>query len=350
MQKKKIAIIFGGNSTEYEVSLQSATAVFENINTDKYEVIPIGITREGEWYHYTGKTKKISDNTWFKETKELHRVAVSQDRSVKGFLILNNDNYEVMKVDLVFPVLHGKNGEDGTLQGIFELAGIPVVGCNTLSSALCMDKDRAHKLVSQTGILVPKSVVFRQFNRAAGMREIAEKLSYPLFVKPVRAGSSFGITKVNRLEELENAIELASRHDFEVVVEEEIRGFEVGCAVLGIDELTVGRVDEIELSNGFFDYTEKYTLKSSKIYMPARIDAAEEKRIQEAAVTIYRALGCSGFARVDMFYTPSGEIVFNEVNTIPGFTDHSRYPNMMKGIGLNFTQMLDKLIGLYTER
>ncbi len=253
------------------------------------------------------------------------------------------------KVDMVFPILHGKNGEDGTLQGLFELAGIPVIGCDTLSSAICMDKDKAHKLVSLTGISIPKAIVFKQFNKAAALREVDAKLSYPIFVKPVRAGSSFGITKVTEKSELETAVNLAFEHDAEVIVEEAISGFEVGCAVLGIDELTVGRVDEIELSSGFFDYTEKYTLKTSKIYMPARIDKEAEKRIQDAATTIYKALGCSGFARVDMFYTPSGEIVFNEVNTIPGFTAHSRYPNMMKGIGLTFAQMLDKLIGLYAE-
>ena len=174
-------------------------------------------------------------------------------------------------------------------------------------------------------------------------------MSFPLFIKPVRAGSSFGITKVTENQELEAAIQLAFEHDTEVIVEENIDGFEVGCAILGIDELIVGRVDEIELSNGFFDYTEKYTLKSSKIYMPARIDAEAEKKIQKTAVTIYKTLGCSGFARVDMFYTPSKKIVFNEVNTIPGFTSHSRYPNMMKGIGLSFAEMLDKLIGLYVK-
>lgn len=349
MQKKKIAVIFGGNSTEYEVSLQSASAVFENINTNKFDIIPIGITRSGEWYHYTGEKEKILNNTWFEDSKNLCPVVVSQNRSVKGFLEFVSDKYRVIGVDLVFPVLHGKNGEDGTLQGIFELAGIPVVGCDTLSSALCMDKDRAHKLVSLAGISVPKSVTFKRFNEEAAMKEIEANLTYPLFIKPVRAGSSFGITKVIEKQELDAAIELAFEHDTEVIVEETINGFEVGCAVLGIDELIVGRVDEIELSSGFFDYTEKYTLKSSKIYMPARIDAEAEKRIQEAAVTIYKALGCSGFSRVDMFYTPSGEIVFNEVNTIPGFTSHSRYPNMMKGIGLSFSQMLDKLIGLYVE-
>lgn len=347
MQKKKLAVIFGGNSTEYEVSLQSAYSVFENINKDKFDVVPIGITRDGEWYRYTGETEKIRDNTWFEDGENLYSVVVSQSRSVKGFLEFKENNVSVIKVDLVFPVLHGKNGEDGTLQGLFELAGIPVVGCGTLSSALCMDKDRAHRLVSLAGISVPKSVTFNRFNKEAALQEIEANLTYPLFVKPVRAGSSFGITKVSEKQKLEAAVELAFKHDTEVIAEENIDGFEVGCAILGINEFITGRVDEIELSGGFFDYTEKYTLKSSNIYMPARIDENTEKRIKDTAVTIYKALGCSGFARVDMFYTPSGEIVFNEVNTIPGFTVHSRYPSMMKGIGLSFEQMLEKLIGLY---
>lgn len=352
MQKKTIAIIFGGNSTEYEVSLQSATAVFENINKEKFEVIAIGITRNGEWYHFTGDLSEIAANTWFKDSEHLRSVAVSPNRSVHGFIEFEKGSFKYIRVDLVFPVLHGKNGEDGTLQGIFELAGIPVVGCDTLSSALCMDKDRAHKLVSLAGISVPKAVTFKDFEfKGAGQKAVLEaiaaKLNYPVFVKPVRAGSSFGITKVTEGQTLEVAINAAFEHDTEVIVEEAIDGFEVGCAVLGIDELTVGRVDEIELSHGFFDYTEKYTLKTSKIHMPARVDEVTEKRIQKAAVTIYKVLGCSGFARVDMFYTASGEIMFNEVNTIPGFTSHSRYPNMMKGIGLSFTEMLDKLLGLY---
>ena len=349
MSRKKIAVIFGGNSTEYEVSLQSAFSVFQNINTEKFDIVPIGITRGGEWYHYAGEKEKICNNTWFEDNKNLYPVVASQSRSVKGFLELNPDKYNVIKVDLVFPILHGKNGEDGTLQGLFELAGIPVVGCNALSSAICMDKDRAHKLVSLTGISVPKSVTFNHLGKGAALKRIEEDLSYPLFVKPVRAGSSFGITKVTEKQELDTAVALAFEYDTEVIVEEAIDGFEVGCAVLGNDTLTVGRVDEIELSDGFFDYTEKYTLKSSKIHMPARIDVGAEKRIQETAITIYKALGCSGFARVDMFYTPSGEIVFNEVNTIPGFTSHSRYPNMMKGIGLSFSELLDKLIGLYLK-
>lgn len=349
MQKRKIAIIFGGNSTEYPVSLQSSYAVLESINKNTFHIIPIGITREGDWYHYTGKYEKIPNNTWFQDHEHLYPIAVSQNPSVKGFFEFFGDTYRVLKVDLVFPILHGKNGEDGTLQGLFELAGIPIVGCGTLSSALCMDKDRAHKLVSLAGIPVPKSIHFQDFDKEKALKEIASTLTYPLFVKPVRAGSSFGITKVTKRQELPAAIALAFEHDTEVIVEEAIDGFEVGCAVLGKDILMVGRVDEIELSKGFFDYTEKYTLKSSKIYMPARIHDETERRIQETAITIYETLGCSGFARVDMFLTPAGEIVFNEVNTIPGFTSHSRYPNMMKGIGLSFEEILDKLLGLYDE-
>lgn len=345
--KKKIAVIFGGNSTEYEVSLQSAASVFENINQDRFDVIPIGITRDGDWYHYTGEYDKISANTWFEENKNLFPVAVLPSRSKRCFLELSEGAYSALHADLIFPVLHGKNGEDGTLQGMFELTGIPVVGCGTLSSALCMDKERAHKLVSLTGIQVPKSVTFKRSETDSTMKEIENSLKYPVFVKPLRAGSSFGITKVSSPGELKAAVELAFEHDAYCLCEEAIDGFEVGCAVLGTDSLTVGEIDEIELSSGFFDYTEKYTLKSSKIYMPARIDEITAKRLKDAAVKIYKALDCQGFARVDMFLTPSGEIFFNEVNTIPGFTSHSRYPNMMKGIGMSFAQLLDRLIGLY---
>lgn len=349
MEKKKIAVLFGGCSSEYDVSLQSAAAVLENLDAKKYEPIPIGITRAGDWYHYIGNYKKISKNTWFENRTENLPVAVSQNRRERGFLELSEGRYTLMHADLVLPVLHGKHGEDGTLQGLFYLAGIPIAGCDTLSSALCMDKDKAHKLVSLAGIAVPKSVTFKRLEQEYAMKQIGKELTAPYFVKPVRAGSSFGITKVTNWEALPAAIALAFEYDTEVIVEESIDGFEVGCAILGNDTLTLGRVDEIELASGFFDYTEKYTLKTSAIHMPARIHPETEKRIQNAAVTIYRTLGCSGFARVDMFLTPAGKLIFNEVNTIPGLTPHSRFPNMMKGAGLSFSGMLDKLIELYLE-
>ncbi|MGX9754694.1 D-alanine--D-serine ligase VanG [Clostridioides difficile] len=354
MNKKKIAVIFGGNSTEYDVSLQSSFAVLGNLNTEKYDIIPIGITREGDWYHYTGDYNNIQNNTWFERSTDIIPVVVSQNRVQNGIIEFCKNYTKYIKLDFAFPVLHGKNGEDGTVQGLFELAGIKVIGCGTLSSALCMDKDKSHKLVYAEGIEVPKSILIK-YSDKFNVVEMSKDLTYPLFVKPVRAGSSFGISKIYKKEDLQVAVNLAFEHDNEVIIEENIDGFEVGCAVLGNDDLLVGRVDEIELSKGFldytgfFDYTEKYTLKSSKIHMPARIDATCEKRIQETAKTIYRALGCSGFARVDMFLTPSGEIIFNEVNTIPGFTSHSRYPNMMKGIGLSFEEILDKIIEVHVK-
>ncbi len=346
MSKIRIAVIFGGNSTEYEVSLQSAFSVFENLDPEKYDVIPLGITRDGDWYRYYGKYECLPTNTWINDPELLTPVVISHSRSSKGIIELRPSGNVLTEIDLALPILHGKNGEDGTVQGLFELAGIPLVGCSALSSALCMDKDRAHRLVSLAGIEVPKAVMISKYEKEKAL-SLTSSLTYPLFVKPVRAGSSFGITKIYRKEELPSAVDFAFEHDDEVIIEENIDGFEVGCAVLGLDEITVGRVDEIELSHGFFDYTEKYNLITSNIYMPARIDPETEKRIQESAKIIYKTLACSGFARVDMFLTPDKRIVFNEVNTIPGFTSHSRYPSMMKGIGLSFDKMLDKLISLY---
>lgn len=363
--------MFGGCSTEYEISLLSAAAVLEHIDTRRYEIFPVGITREGNWYHYTGKAEEIAKDVWHQDETKLHKVVFSPDRTAGGFLELSDENKSVIdrriKVDLAFPVLHGRNGEDGTVQGMFELAGIPVVGCGTLSSALCMDKDRAHRLVEASGIAVPRSVVFDWSGQEDGKPEIADRkseiadrilkmtdriadtLKFPLFVKPLRAGSSIGITRITCEEELPEALGKASLVDTHIIVEEEVQGFEVGCAILGTDRLLVGRVDEIELPESFFDYREKYTPELSRIHMPARIDAGTEQRIRETACAIYRTLDCSGFARVDMFYTPQGEIIFNEVNTIPGFTEHSRYPGMMRGAGLSFARMLEELLGLYEE-
>lgn len=350
MQKKKVAVIFGGKSAEYDVSLQSAAAVLDHIDPGNYDVLAVGISRNGDWYCYRGAYRNVLDDTWKDDRENLTPVSVSVSRAGRGFLELSGGRYHLVRVDLVFPVLHGRYGEDGTLQGIFEMAGIPVVGCGTLASALCMDKDRAHRLVREAGIAVPEAVTLRRSERedAAKLKQLGQ-LSFPLFVKPVRAGSSYGVSKVSTGTELGAAVEKAFAYDGEIIIEEAVDGFEVGCAILGNETLTAGRVDEIELSGDFFDYNEKYTLKTSKIFMPARISSETEKRIQETAKAVYRTLGCSGFARVDLFLTPSGELVFNEVNTIPGFTPHSRFPAMMQGIGWSFADMLDRLLGLYTD-
>ncbi len=348
MEKKKIAVLFGGCSTEYDVSLQSAYAVITHLKKNLYEIVMLGITKQGDWFHFRGEPEKLLNDTWF--TKEACTPALlSPSRSDHGIIEFKDNAAVHIKIDAVFPVLHGKNGEDGTVQGLIELAGIPLVGCDTLSSALCMDKDYAHKIVSLAGIKTPASVVILKGIKNSQILRLTQDLNYPVFVKPVKSGSSFGITKVNEKEHLMEAVNTAFRYDNKVVLEENIDGFEVGCAVLGNEEPIVGEVDEIELTQGFFDYTEKYTLKTSRIHMPARIKKQTAGRIKKTALTIYRELGCRGFARVDMFLTPAGDIVFNEVNTIPGFTSHSRYPNMLKGIGLNFEDILDKLIQLSLE-
>ena len=338
---KRILIFFGGCSTEYGVSLQSAHAVLTHLERSRFEPLMVGITQRGDWLYYTGTPDDILADRW--QESECMPCTLVLSRGVSRLLLLDGSGTQ-LPFDAAFPVLHGKNGEDGTLQGLLELAGIPVIGCGTLSSALCMDKDRAHKLAALAGIKVPRSAVFR---RDAGMDAIqaaAAELGYPLFVKPVRAGSSFGITRVIGPEGLAGAAAAAFANDRELLLEEAIPGFEVGCAILGTDELTVGTVDEIELSQGFFDFEEKYTLKTSAIHCPARIPPQKAAEIQAAAKTIYRALDCKGFARVDLFLTPEGEIVFNEVNTIPGFTAHSRYPNMMKVAGLPFTALITRII------
>ncbi len=347
MAKKTIAILFGGHSTEYEVSLQSTYSVIKNIDCEKYEVILLGITRQGVWLKYDGEASRLRDDSW-STSRDCIPALISPDRNTHGILVFQNNGVRKIRIDIAFPVLHGKNGEDGTVQGLLELAGIPCVGCGTLSSALCMDKDIAHRLVNQAGIKTPNSIVLKSCIHN-NLVERTANLNYPLFVKPANAGSSFGITKIADKSELQDAVLRALQHDQKVVVEESIAGFEVGCAVMGNETLVLGGVDEIELSQGFFDYTEKYTLKSSKIYMPARIDKCTADQIRKTAAIIYRILGCRGCARVDMFLTPKKEIVFNEVNTIPGFTAHSRYPNMLKNIGMSFPQILNKLLELAVE-
>ena len=346
MHKKTVAVLFGGCSTEYEVSLQSAASVIQSINTDKYKIVLLGITREGVWKRYAGPVERISGDTWAKHPSCVPAF-ISPDRATHGVLALEDGETVMVPVDVAFPVLHGKNGEDGTVQGLLELAGIPCVGCGTLSSAICMDKDIAHRLVDLAGVPVPQSVVLHSPMAANALHIATAHLCYPLFVKPACAGSSFGISRVTDPVELPDAVKTAFEHDRKVVIEQGVEGFEVGCAVLGNDdELIIGEVDEIELCCGFFDYTEKYTLKSSKIHMPARINVDTAMRIKNTAKAIYKTLGCRGFARVDMFLTPEGEIVFNEVNTIPGFTSHSRYPGMLKGIGMSFEGIVDTLISL----
>ncbi len=345
MSRLNVLVFFGGCSPEYEVSLESAYAVIENLDRAKYRPLPLGITMDGRWLYFRGDPQKILDNTWANEEDAVPAL-LSPERVDHRLLLFPEPEKPAgsIPVDLAFPVIHGRNGEDGTLQGLLELFGIPLAGCGTLSSALCMDKDRAHRLAALAGVRVPRSIRMSAGDPISGALSFALEAGFPLYVKPLRSGSSYGITRVEQPEELPDAVSLAFHYDSQVILEENIEGFEAGCAVLGTDKLILGEPDEIELSEGFFNYTEKYTLKTSAIHVPARVDRELAARLKETAKTIYRALDCAVFARVDMFVTPEGEIVFNEVNTIPGFTEHSRYPGMMKAAGYSFPQVLDLII------
>ncbi|WP_232698068.1 D-alanine--D-serine ligase VanG [Brevibacillus daliensis] len=348
MKKITVAILFGGCSSEYEVSLKSMSSVLENIDQDKYHVILIGITREGRWLRYDGSIDRILDNSWHQSDDSVPAF-LSPCRQMQGIVALNNGTITTTKIDVVFPVLHGKNGEDGTVQGLLELAGIPFVGCHTLSSAICMDKDFAHILANSSGIKTPRSVTAFKNTNLDTLISATKTLGFPLYVKPAKEGSSNGITKAQNTAELILGIEKAFSHDNKVVIEENIPGFEVGCAVLGNSDVIVGEVDEIELLHGFFNYEEKYSLTTALIHVPARIEKEVAEKIKETAIHLYQVFGCRGFARVDMFITPNGDVVFNEVNTIPGFTTKSRYPSMLSSAGLSYTEVIDKLISLAME-
>lgn len=343
-RKLQVAIIFGGCSPEYLVSLTSAAAVIQHLDRQRFAPVLIGISRQGQWYYYSGDAQSIAADTW--RDGQVCRPAVLQPGSGQ-LLVLGADGAQVERriaVDVALPILHGKNGEDGTVQGLLQLAKIPLAGCGVLSAALCMDKLRAHQLVKAGGIAVPEAVLLPEGADWRQKQADIKVLGYPLFVKPVRAGSSYGISRVEAEEQLPQAIAAARQYDDAVLLEEAIDGFEVGCAILGSGVLTVGAVDEIELSGGFFDYSEKYTLQSSAIHVPARISAEKQAEVKETARRIYQILGCSGFARVDLFLTPEGRLIFNEVNTIPGFTAHSRFPNMMQAAGLSFADLLTAIL------
>ncbi len=336
--RKTILVLFGGCSSEHGVSLQSAQAVLEHMDRDRFQPVPVAISREGAWSLYEGPLDAIGEDHW---QDHPHTPAIlSPDRGTHGLLVFREGGVETIRLDAALPILHGENGEDGTIQGLIELAGIPLAGCGSLASALCMDKGRSHQLAALAGVEVPRGQVI-----LAGERP-DESIGYPCFVKPLRAGSSFGISRVETPEELPAALELAAKYGREIIVEEAIPGVEVGTSLMGNEELTVGEVDMIQLSGGFFNFTEKYNLITSDILVPAPIPAEKAAELKAAARKVYRALDCHGFARIDFFLTPDGRIVFNEVNTIPGFTAHSRFPNMMKAAGLSFTEVITRAIGL----
>ena len=326
MDKLRVGILFGGCSEEHPVSVKSAQEVARHLDLAKYEPFYVAITTSGAW--------KLDDG---------RPAVLSPDRSVHGLLVFDDGRYEAIRLDLVLPVLHGKLGEDGAIQGLLELSGIPYAGCDIQSSALCMDKSLAYMVAAAAGIATPNFWTSEAVD--------PDQLAYPVFVKPARSGSSFGVTKVSRKQDLPAAIETAREYDAKVLIEEAVAGSEVGCAVLGNDpDLLAGEVDQIALSHGFFrihqeDEPETGS-ENATITVPAAISEQSRSLVQATAKAVYRALGCRGLARVDFFLTHDGQVVLNEVNTLPGMTSYSRYPRMMAAAGLPLSEVIDRMVSL----
>jgi D-alanine--(R)-lactate ligase len=339
MDRLKVGILFGGSSEEHPISVKSAQEVAKNLDTERYEPFWIGITRAGGWKLCDGP-----DANW--EIGSCRPAVLSPDRSAPGLLVLEDGKYETIGLDVVFPVLHGKLGEDGAIQGLLELSGIPYVGCDVQSSALCMDKSLAYIVARSAGIPTPS-----HWTVPANENIDADRLTYPVFVKPARSGSSFGVSKVSQKEELLSAVETARQYDTKVLIEEAVVGSEVGCAILGNDlDLIAGEVDRISLSHGFFRIHQESAPESgsenSTAVVPADISAESRSLVRQTAKAVYRALGCRGLARVDMFLKEDGSVVLNEVNTLPGMTSYSRYPRMMAAAGLPLAEVIDRLVSL----
>ncbi|GAA2269196.1 D-alanine--(R)-lactate ligase VanA-Sc [Streptomyces atrovirens] len=339
MGKLKIGIMFGGCSEEHPVSVKSAREIARNLDAEKYEPFYIGITRSGDWRLCDGP-----DADWERGD---HRPAVlSPDRGVRGLLVLDRGRYETIALDVVLPVLHGRLGEDGAVQGLLELSGIPYAGCDIQSSALCMDKSLTYLVARSAGIATP------DFWTVTADEDVdPDRITYPVFVKPARSGSSFGVSKVSRKEELPGAVETARRYDSKVLIEEAVDGSEIGCAVLGDGpDLIAGQVDHIALSHGFFRIHQEERPETgsdnSVAVVPADIPEESRTLVREKAKAVYRALGCRGLSRVDMFLKEDGEVVLNEVNTFPGMTSYSRYPRMMAAADLPLTEVIDRLVSL----
>ena len=350
MTRKKVAVIFGGKSSEHDVSNVSALHVIKSIPDDKYEVICIGITKRGHWVRYIGDIEDIPSGKW--ETHPDNTTCImSPDPLHKGFIALEADgSYTDLRVDCVFPVLHGKNGEDGTIQGLFAMSEIPFVGCDMISSANCMDKEMTHVILEAAGIKMAKYISMRSSELDRIDEVIAEaesKLRYPMFVKPCCAGSSVGVSRVTNAAEMKEGIKLAFLSDRKLLIEQGVDGMECECAVMGNDRPFASGVGEIRSANvGFYDFDSKYNDAASETVIPAPISDTARERIRETALKAYRTIGCMGLSRVDFFLCDGDEPVLNEINTLPGHTPISMYPKLMEAQGLSFAEQEDKLIRL----
>lgn len=353
MKKKlRVALLFGGKSAEHEISLISARNIFQAIDKKKYDVLAVAIDKQGRWSVDEG-ARLLRDANFSKvESKGIkNSVAVLPSENATP-IVRTSSGRTLDGVDVVFPILHGPFGEDGTIQGLLKLAGVPFVGAGVLGSAVGMDKDVMKRLLRDAKLPIGKFLVFaRQDQNAITFGQLTKALGLPLFVKPANLGSSVGISKVSRKNELAGAIKKAFRYDNKIIIEEGIRGREIECSVLGNEKPVASLPGEIVVQHGFYSYDAKYLDdKGARLEIPARLPKTIVRRIQRTAVQAYRTLCCEGMARVDFFLRPNGQVLVNEINTIPGFTKISMYPKMWQASGLSYSRLIDRLIALALER
>ncbi len=350
MADKNIVVLMGGRSSEHDVSLVSAQTVIENINKDIYNIIMVGITKEGQW-KLVDSVSSLKDGSW---TKSRVEVILNADTTQKEILLVRDDHVERIHVDVVFPVLHGMNGEDGTVQGLLELAQIPYVGCGIIGSACSMDKFYTKIIVDSIGVRQAQFVGVRRCelkDMDEVIARVENEIPYPVFVKPSKAGSSQGVSKAHDRAELVAALQLAAQHDDKILVEETIVGREVECAVLGGDNPQASGVGEILAADTFYSFEAKYNNSESKTVIDPELPEGKEEEIRTNAVKIFQALDCFGCSRVDFFLTTEGnEVVFNEINTLPGFTSISMYPMLWEARGIAKPELVQKLIDLAMTR
>ena len=353
MAKLNVCVLFGGMSPEHDVSLRSAESVLNNMDTEKYNVFPVGIAKDGDWILY-GSTdySKLPTGQWL-NCPENRRAAISPIRG-QGLLIFEGDNVIREMIEIVFPVLHGENGEDGSVQGLLQLAGIPFVGPHVAASAVSMDKTLTKLVADNAGVKQAAWQLVRASEVRSHMEQIVTRLegkfTYPMFVKPAGTGSSVGVSKASDREGLIRALTHAAQFDTKILVEEFIHGREVEVAVMGNESPVASVCGEIDSGADFYDYDAKYVTDTSVAYIPARIPEDVEEFVREEAVKIYSAIGCQGLSRVDFFVTyEDNRVVFNEINTLPGFTSISMYPKLFAASGIPYGQIIDNLLKLAQE-
>ncbi len=351
--KLNVCVLFGGVSPEHAVSLRSAESVLNNMDSEKYNIYPVGITKEGKWIYFSGKDySMLPADTWQTQPGN-YAAAISPVRG-QGLLLFCNGVIEEIPIDVVFPVLHGENGEDGAVQGLMQLAGIPCVGPNVAASAVSMDKTLTKLVIDHAAIPQAKWHLVRSKGLEGkienAVREVEEKFSYPVFVKPAGTGSSVGVSKSADREGLRKALLEAGKYGDKILVEEFIHGREIEVAVMGNESPMASICGEIDSGAEFYDYEAKYVTDTSVAYIPARISQETEEKVRDYAVKAYSALGCRGLSRVDFFVTyDSDSIILNEVNTLPGFTSISMYPKLFAASGIGYGELIDALLRLALE-